>query len=194
MEFIADFLHDYDVDVTCELPSGGSSERTLYYPGATESGGRDGVLIRVTPKGGRAWVGMFAPGYYPLNAVYSCPDPKSLCVISGGTGYLINSAEPKQWSEIPCFPVLDVRTIYHQGLILFVQFAEIVAYNSAGKLWKTSGLAHDGITIIRIDDTTIYGTATCVSTDDQDFTVNAKTGSHTGGCPRIAWKKLSGSS
>lgn len=188
MKFVADFAHDYEIDFPNELPGDGGKGKLFYYPGAKESSGKDGVLVRVTPNERPNWLGMFAFGFMPeaseINGAYSCPNPISVCIVSNGEAYIVNSQTPKEWLSVPSEPVLDVRTHLGRQFLLFVDFKVITAWGPNGVVWTTDDLAADGVFITKIDDDHIYGFGTCLCTEDRpkhDFVVDMATGKHTGG-------------
>lgn len=143
------FPRQYEVEELRELSSGVSREKRLYFPGATEEGGHDGVLIRVTPHSGEPWLGVFAQGDFAnaVTGIYSCPDENSVCVISAGQGYVVRADNPQDWEEIEGYPVLDVRPVSSRRLLVFADFTTLLAYGSDGKSWVTSRLSSDGLKI-----------------------------------------------
>lgn len=90
---------------------GGSCDRMFWYPGASTIGGRDGVLLSISPAGGRSWLGVFAshevspPG--PSGAV-ALPDRRTLAVLTSGAfigsrltiRFSGKSRRPAGWWEI----------------------------------------------------------------------------------------------
>src|SRR4029077_11125831 len=89
-------------------------ERSHQYPAELEESDRTGIYLRVIPQQGDPWVGFFSLGFDSdkvVNALYSCPDPDSLCVVAGGYGYAVKTDDPNQWWRVEQRPVTDVRVL-----------------------------------------------------------------------------------
>lgn len=157
-----------------------------YYPGASvEGGGRDGVLIRVTPENGRAWLGTFAFGQLTTNGitgVFTTPNPDQVCVIAAGEGYIVSANKPTEWDQVRATPVIDVRPIHSHLIIVFANFTELVAYGPAGLKWRTRRLSWDSLKIHEVTDTSINGEfLDILSNAMEHFVVDLETGADTGG-------------
>lgn len=185
MELDLTFPCKYEVEALPELPSGGVEPQRFYFPRMGEEGGRDGLLIKVSPEGGEPWLGIFAFGQNgpdALTGIYSCPNGVSLCVVSEGDGYIVRTDDPHVWKEVKAYPILDVRAIPSKKLLVFADFTEIVAYGVGGLAWKTSRLSSDGVKIIEVTADHIRGLAWDAATDREvEFLVDVNTGRHTGG-------------
>lgn len=173
------FPHDYMVEET-ELPSTDGGIKHLFFPGATQRGGTSGILIRVTPYANKEWIGTFARGYSSpagVSGVFSCPSPKSLCVVSAGQGYIVQVDSPDNWDMVQASPITDVRIIFDQGLIIFANFTEIYAYGMEGLLWTTQRLCSDELKIKSISSDIIYGTGWDALTNAMtDFRISVYSG------------------
>jgi hypothetical protein len=69
MDILLQFGHQYEVEQIRETSGSLGRTRKLFYPGASETGGKDGVLRRIVPLAGDTWVGSFAPGHPGHNSV-----------------------------------------------------------------------------------------------------------------------------
>jgi hypothetical protein len=153
METILEFEHQYEVEQlgpTSGLPS---KERKLFYPGASDTGGKDGVLVRISLAAGDAWIGSFAPGHSgsrTMSRVMSCPNPSEVCVISAGQGYIVRVENPSKWRSIRAIPVCDARAVLNKQLMLFSDFTKLVAYGVDGPQWESPSVSSDGIQITDI--------------------------------------------
>ena len=177
------FPQQYRVEESLELPSGPSMKH-LYFPGGSEKGGQDGLLIKVTPRMGEVWLGTFAFGSFQngVTGVYSCPDKESVCVISSGEGYIVRADDPVVWEEIGTCPILDVRIVANKELLLFADFTRITAYGQRGHVWTTGSLSWDGIEIVNVTPEHIRGLAWDSPQQRKvEFVVDVATGRHTGG-------------
>jgi hypothetical protein len=153
MEILLQFEHRYEVDQIRETSGLSGRTRKLFYPGASEAGGRDGVLLRIAPMVGDTWVGSFAPGYVGrnfLNQVLSCPNPNEVCVISSGAGYIVRTDAPSNWKSVRSIPVCDARAILDKRLLVLSDFTKLVAYGVDGLEWESPKVSSDGIQITDI--------------------------------------------
>jgi hypothetical protein len=177
------FPHDYEIDPDAELPGTPGRTRQIYYPGASESGGSNGIMVKLMPHEGKPWIGFFQCGGLGwLNGVFSCPDARTVCVVSGGAGYFVCVDDPNVWGEPSCTPIIDVQPVLHHDLIVFATPTELCAYGKQGRVWTTQRLSFDGINITSITDRTMRGTGwDAMLQRDVEFTVDLLTGQHDGG-------------
>jgi hypothetical protein len=130
-------------------------------------------------------VGFFALGFdsdQVVNQVCSTHDPERFCVVVGGYAYVVNSSDPADWLRIEQRPVVDLRVLSHQGLLLFAGFTSITALGNSGIAWTTDRLTWEGLTITAIDRGKLHGHGWDALADKEvPFTVDLKTGKHTGG-------------
>ncbi len=160
-------------------------ERFYQFPSELEETDRHGVYLHAVPNHASAWIGFFSHGYDSdkvVNAIFSCPHADWLCVVAGGYGYLVNTADPSQWLRSEQQPVMDVRVLLEQNLLLFAGFLNLSAVGSSGLVWTTERLSWEGLSISRVEGQTLYGLGWDAITDkDVPFEVDLRTGKHTGG-------------
>jgi hypothetical protein len=192
--FDLSYPHNYEVDIVDNIPSGSDSIRHVFFPGATETGGKDGVTLRITPLARKPWIGTFAYGYSSqkaLTAVFSCPDEHILCVLAAGRGYTVTAKDPIQWSELSPFPIISAFPILSSRIIVFVDFTTISAYRNNELIWVTDQLSWDGIMIKEITSEQIRGTGwDSPAQKEVDFIVDIKTGVHKGGSSPNHYRQL----
>lgn len=185
MRFDFTFPHNYEIKILESAPPVHPVEKLYHYPVELEEGDRSGVYARVVPNRGPAWFGFFAAGFdspQVMNAVCSCPDPDSLCVVAGGYAYVVKSSNPAEWRRIEQRPVIELRAVTDQQLILFSGFTSITALGPAGIAWTTERLSWEGIRISQIQSGKLQGFGWDALADKEvPFEVNLKTGGHTGG-------------
>lgn len=185
MRFDFTFAHNYEVKVLESAPPVHPVEKLHHYPVELEEGDRSGVYVRMVPTGGPAWFGFFAAGFdspQVMNAVCSCPDPDSACVVAGGYAYVVKSSNPEQWCRIEQRPVIEMRPVTDQQLILFSGFTSITALGAEGIAWTTERLSWEGIRISQIHLGILHGFGWDALADKEvPFEVDLKTGKHTGG-------------
>jgi len=172
-----DFLHEYDVEMLNETPA--NDKNHYYYPGATRGGGQDGLLVKISPYNGSPWLGTFARGRSSFYGIFSMPDPKKICVVSGGIGYIVSAKEASNWEQLKVSKTVDVRLILAHNLIVFVDadLTTIVAYDSTGLRWSTKQIGLDGLQITEITEKHIKGKYWNMrSGSDDEFSVEIETG------------------
>lgn len=179
------FPRNYEIRILESAPPVHPVEKLYHYPVELEEGDRSGVYVRVTPQSGFAWVGFFALGFdsvQVVNQVCSTPDPERFCVVVGGYAYLVNVSDPADWWRIEQRPVVDMRVLSHQGLLLFVGFTSITAVGSSGIAWTTERLTWEGLTINSIAGGKLHGRGWDALADKEvPFEVDLHTGKHKGG-------------
>ena len=159
--------------------------RHFVYPVEVEEVERGALELLVKPASGDTFLATCALGFADPSAptgVWSCPDPEWLCAVSGGYAYLIHTLQPQQWSQIPYRPVLSVRALKEQQLLLFVGHHTILAWGRDGQAWQSERLSWEGIEITDIVGDTLCGLGWDLMTDkDVPFAIDLKSGEHTGG-------------
>jgi hypothetical protein len=179
------FPRNYEVRILEAAPPIHPIEKLYHYPVELEEGDRTGAYVRVTPQTGPAWVGFFALGFdsgQVVNQVCSTPNPEQFCVVVGGYAYVVKASTPAQWLRIEQRPVVDLRVLSPQSLLLFVGFTSITAVGASGLLWTTERLTWEGLTINSIDGDKLLGLGWDALADKEvPFAVDLKTGKHTGG-------------
>jgi hypothetical protein len=179
------FPRNYEVRILEAAPPVHPIEKLYHYPVELEEGDRSGAYVRVTPQSGPAWVGFFALGFdsdQVVSQLCSTPDPDSFCVVVGGYAYVVKASSPTEWLRVEQRPVVDMRALPQQGLLLFAGFTLITAVGSAGILLTTERLSWEGLTITSIDGNKLLGHGWDALADKEvPFEVDVKTGKHTGG-------------
>jgi len=173
------FPRNYEVRMLEAAPPVHPIEKLYHYPVELEEGDRSGAYLRVTPQNGPAWVGFFALGFdsdQVVNQVCSTPDPERFCLVVGGYAYLVKASGPTE------HPVVDLRVLPQQGLVLFAGFTSITAVGSSGIAWTTERLTWEGLTITEIEGDRLLGHGWDALADKEaPFEVDLKTGKHIGG-------------
>jgi len=179
------FPRNYEAKILPSAPPAHPLEKLYHYPVELEEGDRSGAYLRVVPRVSPAWSGFFALGFESdqvINALYSCPDPDSLCVVAGGYAYVVKVTDPASWFRVEQRPVIDIRPVSELELLLFTGFTTISAVGRAGLKWTTERLSWDGISITEINGNKLQGLGWDALTDKQaPFEVDLQTGKHSGG-------------
>lgn len=109
--------------------------------------------------------------------IWSCPNPKEMCAVSGGYAYIINTATPDRFSMIEFRPVLEVRSLPCDGLLLFVGHRAIIAWGWDGHAWQSEKLSDEGVTINAIEDGVLHGLGWEMLTDrETPFALDLRSG------------------
>lgn len=173
----------FEVELLNELRP--SRNKRLFYPGAVETGGHDGLNLHVIPHEGEEWIGTFAfGGFRPrsITGVYTTPNPAKLCVIAEGQAYIVDVVHPKSCDILPIIPVLAVRSSAKHRLLIFANHTELLAIGIDGIVWKTARLSWDNMKLTSMNDDNIFGVFWDIrSESEMGFTVDLATGSHSGG-------------
>ena len=101
------------------------------------------------------WVGNFQRGLSGFDATITHPDGRSVIVIAGGQGYVI---DPRVQNAISTFgggisSVADA----HPHRVVFSTLTEFSAYGAKGEEWRTRRLSWDGFRAIRVEGDTLNG-------------------------------------
>jgi hypothetical protein len=177
------FPHCYSIRELREMPTSEALPR-YYYPGASREGGRDGILLEVSPEPGEPWVGIFAfGGFAPkgVSGLFTTPHRYRLCVVTRGEGYLVSASDPTSWEHVEAVPILDVRPVRARGILVCADYTRLVAYGEGGLEWRTGRLVSDDLRITEVTDTFIKGEGEVFGRPGETFFVDLTTGRHEGG-------------
>lgn len=156
IQFDSTFPHEYECRLLEELPS----NQTLHYYPDGPKGGRDGALVVVSPRARAPWLGMFAFGYASPKSrtgLYSWPVPDRLCVVSSGSGYLVNVNEPAEYESLEVEPILEVLPIGEREIVVFANYTELFSYGRGGLKWKSKRVSWDGFKITTTNSEFVEG-------------------------------------
>ncbi len=150
--------HSFEVEWLREMPAGHPAIR--YYPADSAAGGKEGLLLRFQPQQGGAWIGCFAFGSDAPDApttVVSSPDPSTAFVVARGAGYAVHPDAPETCDPLPVFPVLFVKVVPEQKLVIFGGQTALAVYGPRGLSWFKR-VVQDELKVQRIGDRSIYFT------------------------------------
>lgn len=154
--------------------------RHFVYPREVEEVERGALEVMVRPREGAPFLATCALGFRDPVAptgIWSAPNPAWLCAVSGGYAYLIDTAAPEQFTMLPYRPVLDVRAVANEGLLLFVGHHKILAWGRDGQAWESEKLSDEGVTITAIEPGILRGLGWQMQTDKETpFTIELRTG------------------
>jgi hypothetical protein len=138
------------------------------------------VLVRAVEPGASPFLATCALGFRdPVvpTGVWSAPNPDEMCAVAGGYAYIVDTAAPERFTMLPYRPVLEVRPIHDQGLLLFVGHHTILAWGAAGEAWETNKLSDEGVTVTAIEGQLLRGLGWNLVTDKETpFTLDLQSG------------------
>jgi hypothetical protein len=175
------FPHRWQAEVLPERPPI-LPARHFVYPRAADEIERGAleILVRPDAPGASPFLATCALGFRDSvvpTGIWSTPNPQDMCAVCGGYVYIINTAAPERFIMLPYRPVLQVRSVPVQELLLFVGHRAILAWGSQGKAWETVKLSDEGVTISGIEGRLLRGLGWDMMTDKETpFTVDLQNG------------------
>jgi hypothetical protein len=157
--------------------------RHFVYPKHAEEVERGALEVVVRPEGAEPFLATCALGFRDPAAptgIWSAPNADEICAVSGGYAYLFDTTAPERFTMISYRPVLEVRPLPAQGLLLFVGHYAILAWGAGGLAWESEKLSDEGVTIAGIEDDVLRGLGWEMKTDRETaFAVDLRTGLRT---------------
>jgi hypothetical protein len=109
--------------------------------------------------------------------LWSTPNPEEICAVSGGYAYLIDTTAPERFTMLAYRPVLEVRPLHAQGLLLFVSHRSILAWGRDGQAWQAENLSSEGVAIASIEGSVLHGLGwDLVTAKEVPFVLDLRTG------------------
>jgi hypothetical protein len=163
--------------------------RQFTYPqriaGEEEALARGALRLMVRPSGGGTFLATCALGFTDATmptGVFACPNPVQMCAVAGGYAYIIDTTRPEHCTHITLKPVVEVRPLVAQDVLLFVGFHSMLAWGRNGLLWESARLSWEGVRIVSIDGDLLQGMGWNLLTDREvAFSLDLLTGQHQGG-------------
>ena len=159
--------------------------RQHVYPLAVEEVERGALLAQIYPDAAQPFLSTFALGFQSPtlpHGLWTCPNPDELCAAAGGYVYIVNTRQPERWQQITYRPVTTILPHAQQRLLIFVGFHSLCAWGASGLAWETARLSWEGLRITDVQADTLTGFGWEMQTDTEiAFTVDLRTGRHTGG-------------
>lgn len=172
------FETNFSVDFAPEFP--GSGYESFYF--TKGSGHKDCVTVEVTPLTGAKWIGRFEKGDEGTTGAFSCPEKDRVCIVANGQGFIVSVLDPRDYRIVESYPIRSVHGVPALNLILFLDYSRVVAYGLQGLAWSSAQVSWDGLDIQHIGNDTVDGVGwDAPSGSKVTFSVNLRTGYHTGG-------------
>ena len=157
--------------------------------GEEDAMARGSLELMVRPAAGAAFLATCWTGFKSASlpsGVWSCPDPRHMCAVTGGYAFVVDTTAPEQAEQVSLRPVVSVRPLEEEGLLLFAGFTHIVAWGRDGLLWQTGRLSWEGLTLHGAVAGRLHGTGWDMLSDRElPFSIDLRTGAHEGGGYRL---------
>ncbi|HSY67507.1 MAG TPA: hypothetical protein VK813_02610 [Edaphobacter sp.] len=183
-----EFPHYWSVEVLKTPPLIAPAQQFIYpqqVAGEEDALARGALQLMVRPASGGTFLATCALGFTDPampTGVFACPNPQEMCAIAGGYAYVIDTTQPERSTHVALKPVVEVRTLVAQDLLLFVGFHSIVAWGPRGLAWESARLSWEGVRITSIDGDVLHGMGWNLMTDQEVvFSLDLLTGEHQGG-------------
>jgi len=156
--------------------------RHFVYPRAAEEVERGALEIFIRPEAPDAqpFLATCALGFRDPAAptgLWSTPKPEEICAVAGGYAYLIDTTSPERFAMIPYRPVLEIRPLVQDGLLLFVGHHSILAWGRKGQAWESERLSDEGVAIAGVEGGVLRGSGWELRTDrEEPFAIDLRTG------------------
>ena len=178
------FPHSWEAEILATRPLI-RPLRCYTYPQDAEEVERGALEVMVQPAGNAGeFLATFALGFVDAAAptgLWSCPAADELCAVAGGYAYVVNTLDPERFTQIAFRPVLEIRPLPVQNLLLFAGHRSLLAWGAAGEAWQTSRLSSEGLRITGIRGDELHGFGWDIVSDREiPFTVDLRTGRNAG--------------
>jgi hypothetical protein len=182
------FPHTWSAEIL-KTPPMIAPARQFTYPqriaGEEEALARGALQLMVHPAGGGTFLATCALGFTDATmptGVFACPNAVDMCAVAGGYAYIIDTAQPEHSTHITLKPVVEVRPLVAQELLLFVGFHSMMAWGRNGVVWESARLTWEGVRVVSIDGNVLHGLGWNLLTDREvAFSLDLLTGQHQGG-------------
>jgi hypothetical protein len=128
--------------------------------GAREDASAGALEVMVKPGTGAPFLATFARGFAEPtlpHGIWSCPHADWLCAAAGGYVYMIDTKKPRHWKQIAYRPVVDIRAVPSQRLLLFTGFHSVLAWRHDGIAWESGKLSDEGVRITGVRGEQLHG-------------------------------------
>jgi len=159
IEIEQSFAQRWSAEVLGERPAI-LPRRHYVYPREAEEVERGALEALVRPEGAELFLTTCALGFRDAavpTGLWSCPRAEEMCAVAGGYAYVIDTGAPERFTMIAYRPVLEVRAVVEEGLLLFAGHRSILAWGHEGQAWESEKLSDEGVTITAIEGGVLRG-------------------------------------
>ena len=119
------------------------------------SGNCNWVLFQ--PGDSEDWVGVFGRGELGRDAVAISQTGRTICVLAGGSAYLVDASERRLLHKSAHEQLQSVVSVPGQELFIAADFIRLYAYDRSGVKWPSARVSLDGINLGAADASGIGG-------------------------------------
>ena len=188
LESAPSFPRSWRADILSSPPLIAPARQYIYpraVPGEEDALARGALLLQVWPRVGGSFQALCALGFRDASlqpGVWSCPRADDLLALAGGYAYLIDTGAPENSLHVPLRPVTTVLPAVAEGVLLLAGFHAVCAIGAEGLRWTSARLSWEGLKLDAVNHGLLHGTGWDMMSDrDLPFTVDLRTGEHTGG-------------
>ncbi len=134
------------------------------------------ILVEVTYND-TGWCGVFTPGPGKSYGLYTCPNRSELCVLAGGTAFIVNVERAANYTAIIFENIVGVMQVPQRNVLLLNTDTDLIAYEQR-VIWQER-LCLDELSVERADDS--FAHVSCwdpFSSERVQFRVNLESGDH----------------
>ena len=179
------FAHDWQAEILKARPAILPARHYVYPREAeeVERGALEVLVKPLRPEGATAagpFLATCALGFADPavpTGLWAAPNAREMCAVAGGYAYLIDTSAPERFTMIEYRPVLEVRALVREGLLLFVGHRSIVAWGRDGQAWETEKLSDEGVRVVAAENGVLRGVGWEMWTDtEKPFAVDLRDG------------------
>ena len=176
------FAHQWQAQILPQRPVI-LPRRHFVYPKEVEEIERGALEVLIRPDGtnGEPFLATCALGFRDPavpTGIWSAPNSRDICVVSGGYAYIVDTEEPERFTMLPYRPVLQVKAVVEHGILLFVEHRTILAWGAQGEAWQTPKLSDEGVTITGVEGVFLHGLGWHMIADkEKPFKLDLRSGS-----------------
>jgi hypothetical protein len=153
------FPRSYQVDPDVELPGGSGGEPVHYVRGDLWGVARDGMLLRLSPEGGVAWLGMFAGCWH----VSACPHPFQFLAWGPENSVLGDVRDPTSFRAWGPWPLLRTVAAPAARRLVALGWRNLDALGPDGPVWERSDSDLEDVQAARVEDDVLHVVAIAVN-------------------------------
>jgi hypothetical protein len=183
-----EFPHNWSAEILTTPPLIAPARQFIYpkqIAGEEDALARGALQLMVRPACGGTFLATCALGLTDPampTVVFAGPNPSEVCAVAGGYAYVIDTERPEHCTHIALKPVIEIRPLAAQELLLFFGFHSIMAWGRNGLAWESARLSWEGVRIASIEGNVLHGTGWNLMTDREvSFSLDLLTGQHQGG-------------
>ena len=154
--------------------------RHFVYPREAEEVERGALEVLIRPGDDQPFLATCALGFRDPavpTGIWSTPALETICAVAGGYAYMIDTKAPERFAMISYRPVLEVRVVPAEALLLFVGHHSILAWGPRGEAWRSGKLSDEGVTITAIRDGALHGLGWEMTSDrERAFAIDLRSG------------------